>query len=216
MYRLINDNIAAILAKIKQRENVDIYDDLMLNRNRADADDYQNDYKKYWQLHMGRLSDDFCKVYFNKLKDNLANPTSLSQVVDDLYDMEPNKNGNSIQFSFASKLWHMVEPTSPLYDSLVARYYFFNVPTDKDWTKRRDKLLTFYEFLIYEYKRVIDNKLLEPSILDFRRRFYSRTLFTDDRIIDFLIWSCVTELATVGKSSRTLDIFYGNGGLIPA
>ena len=91
--------------------------------------------------------------------------------VSDIYKIPTNKSGRqSLQISFATKLLHMVNPTTPIYDSMVAAFYFFDEPG------RKQPL-----------------QLLSPAIQSFRRRF-SPQHFTDEKVIDSLLWAFVSLL----------------------
>jgi hypothetical protein len=87
----------------------------------------------------------------------------------------------------------MADPQLPIYDSLVANFYFFKGPNNPDWEKRLNQYMLFYNFLIKEYKRIIDKGLLNDPIQQFKDKFDAQN-FTDQRIIDLLIWAFVKLL----------------------
>ena len=84
----------------------------------------------------------------------------------------------------------------PIYDSQVAAFYFFQEPDIKDAKdpgdlKRRIGVFTsFHDFLRQEYARVLQNNLLASAIKEFRVRL-SPQHFTDEKIVDSLIWAFV-------------------------
>ena len=190
-YKLINHNLPAILEWISQSGHVDKYDYLINNRNLAATDpEYQRRYRDYWKLLGIIVSPDFCNKYFAILQINLNNPTNLNQVVRELYKIPVNARGHrKIHFSFSSKLIHMVDPHSPIYDSMVKSFFFFSSKA-KTFEERISELLKFHQFLITEYQRVLNEGLLKESIEAFRKRFRPET-FTDEKIIDSLIWAFV-------------------------
>jgi len=104
----------------------------------------------------------------------------------------PNYRGG-LQFSFATKLAHMVDPRLPVYDSLVAAFYF-HVPrsgASQLETRLRD-LLSFYKFLRVEYARVLGDGLLADAIQRFRARFPDNNEICDERVVDWLLWAWVS------------------------
>ena len=100
----------------------------------------------------------------------------------------------SLQFSFASKLAHMVNPRLPVYDRMVETFYFlprsyFGTPDNKLLN-----LMSSYHFLVGEYERVLRERLLEPAVHAFRQRFALSADYTDEKIIDTLIWKFIPFL----------------------
>jgi hypothetical protein len=51
-----------------------------------------------------------------------------------------------------------------------------------------------------EYKRVLDHRLLRGTLIEFRRRFDHDNKFTEEKIVDTLIWRFVSLLR-----SRDID-----------
>ncbi len=190
MYELININLLAILKSLPlQLGHVDEYDYLMQNRYLVGDLGYQKRYCTYWRLFGAGLSADFRREYFTILQEHLNNNnTNLEQVLRKLYIKPVNAKGHrKIQFSFSSKLIHMVDPHSPIYDSMVASFFSFNAKA-KTTEEKISELLEFHQFLVAEYQRVLKLDLLTPSIQQFRQLF-SPIKFTDEKVIDSLIWA---------------------------
>lgn len=194
MYQLINKNVKIILSSIDREKEIKPY--LTILRLFNDGRIYNNAefqfvYRKYYQLNAARLSEDYCTHYFNVM-DELRNieHNDIINVVEKLYEVPTNSRGKQvIMFSFATKLIHTIDNTQPLYDSFVADFYFFP-QIDSNWTYSK-KLFTYlesYGYLQQEYKRIIDNHLLSESIELFRKRFDLPQAYTDQEIIDTLLW----------------------------
>lgn len=78
---------------------------------------------------------------------------------------------------------------------MIADFFFFSPPdSNKELDFRLQSLSTFYAFLCNEYQRVLEHDLLEPSILRFRQIRGVDDTYTDEKIIDTLIWPFVTSL----------------------
>jgi hypothetical protein len=200
MYSLINRHIDLVLSNVNRDLDIDTYLYLMgtfAKINVAQDEVFQLKYRTYWGLNAARLSHDFCLAYFDLMECLRGNNNFDIEVVSrQLYETPTHKNGRqSLQFSFASKLVHTLEPKKPIYDSRVADFFFFP-PLDptKELDIKLQALLPFYRFLCLEYERVLTKGLLEPSITKFRSTYELDRTYTDEKIIDTLIWRFVTLL----------------------
>jgi len=192
MYNLINNNIPMTLQKI-EGPWVNEYDWLISHLQDCDQPAYQRRFKVFWRLNAARLCEPFCEAYFQELQSARENIPDLSHLAMALHATPTHQNGRrSLQFSFASKLLHMVSPSMPIYDSLVAAFYFYEEPSRKlPMNRRVDSLVGFHSFLCTEYQRILKNNLLAPSIAAFRKKFHPQN-FSDEKIIDSLIWGYVS------------------------
>ena len=166
---------------------------------------FQNEYRNYWKMNAARLDDTFYRAYFDLLENSRQDyELNIEHIVETLSRAHRKKG---LQFSFASKLIHMIKPHKPIYDSFVASFYFYTpLPKtpqrrnenddqyfDRDLNTRLTFFREFYDYLINEYTRIIEYNLLQPSLDRFRNRFPQCTAdnCTDERIIDSLIWHFV-------------------------
>ncbi|MBN1507203.1 MAG: hypothetical protein JW955_10180 [Sedimentisphaerales bacterium] len=120
------------------------------------------------------------------------------------------RGGQSLEFSFATKLVHMVSPSSPIYDANVRAFYLFPDVKGSGYTEpRMADYLKVYDALVREYNRILTHGLLSHSIDRFKEELNPER-FTDIKIIDSLIWAFVTwarqGLARQGPA-------FGNGEL---
>jgi hypothetical protein len=204
MYDLINGHIQAILGTIPQ-SHVTEYDWLIQNLGQCATPQYQGRYKNYWRLNVARLSANYCNVYFQALQTAQLNPPTVGNLAQQLYNTPTHGNGRqSLQFSFATKLLHMVNPNAPIYDSLVAAFYFFQEPgRNLALTQRIAAFAAFHAFLAQEYRRILANSLLGVSIQAFRQRLNPQQS-TDEKVIDSLLWAYVALLRNGGVSNETI------------
>lgn len=200
MYTLINQNIDLVLATLDYRLDIGTYLNLMRRFNQGDISHdpvFHLDYRRYWRLNAARLSESFCSAYFD-LMESLRGQENveIEVVARRLYQVPTHKNGRqSLQFSFASKLIHTLDSHRPIYDSLIADFFFFRPPDpNKELDFRLRSFSTFYSFLCHEFKRILEQGLLEPSISRFRHIQGVEDAYTDEKIIDILIWRFVTLL----------------------
>jgi hypothetical protein len=199
MYRLINNNCDAVLGELERKLDVPGYQDLqrlLREVNVADDNDFQRKYRTYWRMNVARLGDDFYRRYFGLLEESkTVGSPDVALVIQQLSVRSSSTERQSIQFSFASKLVHTLDPRAPVYDSLVAAFYFF-VPTSSGEgpDRKLGRLLEFYGFLRSEYERVITLGLLDTAIRRFRGRVRLQESLCDERVVDFLIWGFVKLL----------------------
>lgn len=211
MYQLINENIGQVMDTIDRRKDIDPYLNMAEIFNKgsiSENDNYKAIYRKYWQLNAARLSDEYCGHYFKVMEDyRHIDRIDIEDVVRALYEVPSNSKGKTIQFSFATKLIHTIDNTRPVYDSLVCDFYF--LPQIKSSWKYNKKLTVYtqaYNFLICEHKRVLNNNILSGSIGAFRECFGVPITYTDEKIIDTLLW----KFASFARSGAILlgDIVY--------
>ncbi len=187
IYDQINKNISNVIQGIPSA-HVSDYDYLIENLNNSANAGYQSRYKTYWRLHGAGLSQDYCDIYFQYLQNAVLNPLPLKTLVTELYQVPCSPNRKAIQFSFCTKLCHMIDRKLPIYDSKIAEFYNFKRPDSQISAERRINMyIRFYEFLKAEYQKVLDSKILDESIKSFRVSFQPKN-FTDIKIIDSLIW----------------------------
>jgi hypothetical protein len=194
MYQIINENIIKVLGAIDKEKDIDPYlkmAEMFSAGSVSDNDEYKTIYRKYWQLNAARLSDHYCNHYFQVMEDHRhKDQIDIEAVVKALYEVPSNSKGiKTIQFSFATKLLHTIDNTRPVYDSLVGDFYFF--PQIKPTWKYGKKLSAYtraYTFLLSEYKRILDKGLLSESLQQFRERFRPPDTYTDQKIVDTLLW----------------------------
>ena len=187
-YDEINANINEILQSVSLM-HVTEYDWLVQNLHRAAEADYQRRYKNYWRLNGAGLSQQFCQEYFQRLQEANNNVPELGILVNQLYKIPIRPNKHALQFSFCTKLCHMLDRHLPIYDSNIRNFYDFKRPSYSLPVQQRiAQFVDFHQYLVTEYDRVLHDGLLSESIQIFRQRLHPRH-FTDIKVIDSLIWA---------------------------
>jgi hypothetical protein len=214
MYAIINHNAGALLDTINPQADIDPYVWLLgalPNLNIAQDQEFQRVYRRYWQLNPARLSEGYLAAYFGHLEQLKFQPehVTVEGVARHLLPVPTHGNGRqSLQFSFASKLVHMLNPEQPVYDSMVESFFFLPTGGANETTEQKiARLLISYEFLRAEYGRVLEQGLLAQAIAQFRMRFGVNAGYTDRKIIDTLIWKFVGFLK--GGAVRNGVVVYG-------
>jgi hypothetical protein len=193
MYALINSSIEMLMRGISRIEHVQPYVDIceLFSEGKSSSKDFRFKYRKFFQLNAARLSEEFCSRYFALLEQNRSNEeVDPFNIVETLYEIPSNSKGtNAVHFSFATKLVHTIDRNRPIYDSMVAAFYFF--PEIKPTWGKDKKISEYkqvYSFLGKEYARVLEQRLLADSIQAFRQKFALGQSYSDIKVIDTLIW----------------------------
>ena len=185
MYDLINAYVGDVLKSIPP---VDIRDYASLVQNltqtQVAAPTFQKKYTTYWGMRFPCPA--WLAVYFQSLQNAVLNPPTLSPLFSISTIPPTTAKGRTVECSFATKLLHMVKPRTPVYDSNVAAFYFFQAPNSGP-QKKIAAYVDFHNFLVQEYGRVLQNGLLAASLQAFRQKFPLALQFTDEKVIDFLI-----------------------------
>jgi hypothetical protein len=188
MYSVISTFHQTIIGSIPP-QYVKQYERIRENVAQADNAEYQKDYKDFWRMNVSQLSKDFYARYFGLLK--APTTPDLSGLCDTLYEVSTRLDGTrTLQFSFATKLLHILNPHLPVYDSRVARFFLLKAHTSGTVKERTEKLTAFHNFLVADYARIINSGQLAPAIAAFRERFNPQH-HTDEKIVDWLIWALV-------------------------
>ena len=211
-YGRIKRNVCALLDSIDSRYDniiqpyIDIRNGICRNVNVADDDAFQKTYKDYFKL--GRvLSSEWIQDYFRlmnggvdglrprqdeRLRGNHNEVTDLLlRVIHHLRGVYFDcKKKDRVDFSFSTKLLHVLNPDLPIYDSTVREFYCLRGVSGGNADARIRKCAPLYKHLISEYQCVLDTDALAGPIAAFRRRFRGRgeEVFTDIKVIDTLIW----------------------------
>jgi hypothetical protein len=198
MFRLIEAHCESVVASVPQ-DHVPNYDWLVENLRQVGELQYQARYRVFWAMNVVRPSPIYCAEYFRRLEAATGNLPMLGSLVTDLYNLPVQANGRqSLQFSFATKLLHMQDRHLPIYDSQIAAFYFFQEPDRSlDLRQRVKRLDDFHAFLRRQYARILEDGLLTKSIAAFQAQF-KPVHFTDEKIIDSLIWAFVSKLRNGG------------------
>lgn len=212
MYAQINANAATLVRERRLPDAVRAYAHLRARFGETDVQkdgDFRRRYRIFWALNVARLGESWLNRYFGLLEDLKGQrDVSLEAIVRELSSgAESGHGGGSLQFSFASKLLHMLDPAQPIYDRLIANFYFFDPPiAQRAFDERLRVLLHFYEFVRTDYRRVLAEGKLADAIRSFRSVHADARTFTDEKVIDFLVWTYVRDLR--GGAQREGRLLY--------
>jgi hypothetical protein len=204
MYRAINEHIRLVLNAINPRKEVTPYENLAamfagLGGKVSGDVEFRRSFKYFWAMNSAFLTPGFQDRFFQLLQERHGDSRDpmevVRQVAVELYHIETQRGRYSLQFSFATKLVHTINPRAPVHDSNVRAFYLFSTyPQAKSWEQKLERLMRDYEFLVSEYKRIIDQKLLATAISAYRAEFEPDHALSNERVIDALVWSYVSLL----------------------
>lgn len=192
-YKTIN-NLAPEIFHLKRgllEKHVYEYDYLFDNLNLVDQVDYRNSYMKFWDMTGKELTHEYLNEYFKKLSLGIANGKKykVNELLMFFVTIEDLVVMGSMEFSFATKLVHMLDNKLPIFDSHIKEFYgLMRPPTLLNPYDRIDLFYNHvYNFLNKEIERIIHLGLLDKAIKEFEKQFFPKR-FSKEKIIDSLIW----------------------------
>ena len=185
----LTENKVRIFNKIHQKISVvDKYPSIMRMYQECGclSNNFQREYKIFYQLNTAGLSDEQKQKYFGLLSNKADR---LETILDALYKMPTRKNLHSIQFSFATKLLHTLDVNQPIYDSNVGKMFDLKVVGSNKEQKIRS-CLEIYNFLKSTYRSLLSDSKIRSLISAFREEFgYGENDMSDTKVLDFIIWA---------------------------
>ncbi|MEW6381166.1 MAG: hypothetical protein AB1611_16380 [bacterium] len=139
-YKIIEKDILKIVQEIKKKDSTHVsdYDWLFDRLHQTDVStdmEYQKTYKNYWRMNRRALPDEWFKKYFEILEEAKYCEKAkycevdISKICLDLYNIKNTRGEKSLQFSFATKLAHMIDNNSPIYDNFIRSFYQLSFPS---------------------------------------------------------------------------------------
>jgi hypothetical protein len=194
---MMNDHCDAVLAELQRISDVARYVELRRRLAQVDVSKdlaFQELYRAYWKMNVARLGDRFYTHYFARMESLKGREIDdIDGTIRDLALISNTTERPSLQFSLATKLLNTVDSRTPVYDSNVSMFYFFDPPPAEQLVETRlAELLSFYGFLRAEYARIVREGLLDVCIARFRERF--TVALDNERVIDLLIWGFTSLL----------------------
>lgn len=205
MYGLINDCADLINEAIDPIHHINPYTSLLANIRNVDVSEdvnFQTTYKSYWKMTRAVSNPQWYLRYFELLQhynqdDNFAENELVEHVVRELYliPAHVNRERRSVQFSFATKLVHMLRPHYPVFDGNIRQFYFLP-EMGQNLDERLEDRRYSQAFLVGEYERILEGCLMAPAINSFRNHFgeHLGPNYTDEKVIDTILWRFVALL----------------------
>ena len=179
---------AAIFKNIEQ-ESIDVY--IFLHREAQKGDVAQDNvfqfvFRSFYRLDSAGLGPKIKKKYFRLLGKKCQD---LKIILEKLHEIKTLRNLNTVQFSFATKLLHTLDPRNPIYDSKVALATHIHTGGNTP-ESRIQSCMEKYEELRQIHATLLKNVGIQRVISRFRNKFkVSSQVIPNVKIVDFLLWS---------------------------
>ena len=187
----IEKHSTEIIKNIDQ-ESVDVYNFLKKEFNESNVNEnylFQFVFRSFYRIDNAGLTPEFKKEYFEILEENRNEKQfDFEKILRRLYSF-PNKKGqNTLQFSFATKMFNTIDDIMPIYDSEVAKMFSMTRPYQSKFEIKLDKYLEQLEKIQNGYEQIIKQNLIPETIGLFDE------IFTDNKLsemkkLDFIFWS---------------------------
>lgn len=199
----INRYSNEIIENIEQ-ESIDVFNFLKTEYSKSDVTKnylFQFVYRSFFRLDNAGLTPEFKTEYFELLETNRKEKQfNFEKILKRLFDFPNRKGQNTLQFSFTTKMFNMIDNLMPIYDSEVAKMFGFSRPYNTEFEKKIDKYLYQFDVISKGYNEIRNERLLTKTIELFDDRFKKNNL-SEMKKIDFIFWSAgkiKTQINKVG------------------
>lgn len=148
--------------------------DVSLNR------DFQKSFNGFFR--MGRRTGSYYADYYRYLQEHKTTGITFAEVLTFLYQRH-----NRLEMSFASKMVAMVDPTFPIWDSVVTKGHFRIVAPYANVKNRLQKGIEKYEQYCRCYELYMQTADAKAKIMEFEKHFPA-TDISDVKKLDFMLW----------------------------
>ncbi len=186
----INQNTHSILEKLDV-ESIVVYEFLQKEFSKKDVSKdciFQFMFRSYYRLDNAGLTTEWKQKYFEAIEKNKNNLFDIKKFLLDFSNIKTLRKYNSVQFSFATKAWNILDENKPIYDSFVAKVFNFSPTYSKDINKKIDNYTDFYKKLEEIYQKILKEDLLKEVLKKFDNKFKNNTL-SQIKKIDFIFWA---------------------------
>jgi len=165
-------------------ESVRVYEWLETHKGEPKSPVFQFVFRSYYRIDNAGLTNDWKVRYFEFLD---RRGSELRTILEGLYHIPTARKVKSLQFSFATKLLHTLDPSRPIYDSKVAELLGLPVKKGKDFAANVGACVTVYEDLREAQRQLLLDVGVKNRIAELKALYNSR--IGDEKALDFLLWS---------------------------
>lgn len=175
-----------------ERESIDVYQFLKEGFENSDVTQnylFQFVFRSFYRIDNAGLTPEFKKEYFKIMEQNRNEKQfDFKRVFKRLYILPDRKGQNTLQFSFVTKLFSIIDNTLPVYDSKVAEMFSFSKPYQSDFDIKVERFLIQYEVIKRSYTEISNLNLIPKAGKLFDLSFANHGL-TETKKLDFIFWS---------------------------
>lgn len=187
----IENNSTEIIENIDQ-ESVDVYNFLKSEFKKSNVNKnhlFQFVFRSFYRIDNAGLTPELKKEYFNILQQyRNEKKFDFEKVLRRLYSFPNRKGQNTLQFSFATKMFNTINDSMSIYDSKVARVFSLSRPYQSKFEIKLDKYLDQLDKIQTSYKQIIEQNLLPKTTGLFDQEFKDNKL-SEMKKLDFIFWS---------------------------
>ncbi len=174
----ITQNFEKIIARLADEE-ICVYEFLKSEFDKCDVTKnflFQFVFRSFYRLDNAGLTKEWKERYFELMQKYRITNLDLGKLVLELSAVPTLRGHNSLQFSFATKLYATVYDEKPIYDSYIANVFGFKPPTTGTMELRINRFVAFYNELEETYKDLLVEGKLEIVLQEFDKKFIENTL----------------------------------------
>ncbi|MBE6948162.1 MAG: hypothetical protein E7454_07970 [Ruminococcaceae bacterium] len=142
--------------------------------------DFQREFNGFFR--MGRRTQAYYNDYYNYLQQHKETGVSFAEALAYLY-----RKHNRLEMSFVSKMVALVDPTFPIWDSVVTKGHFGISAPYTNTKNRLEKGIEKYMQYCKCYDRYMQSDEAKAKIAEFNKLF-PLTEITEVKKLDFMLW----------------------------
>lgn len=142
--------------------------------------DFQTAFNGFYR--MGRRTEAYYSDYYTYLQNHKISGTSFGDILGFLYQQH-----GRLEMSFSSKMVAMIDPTFPIWDSIVTKGHFEIVAPYAKAKNRLQKGIELYNQYCRCYNAYLQTSEAKSKIAEFNEQF-PNTDITDVKKLDFILW----------------------------
>ena len=113
----------------------------------------------------------------------------IDQIPSVCKDLKLHDKNGKIHFSYATKMFHLLNPEIPIYDSMVAKVFRFNPPYSRQEDIKLNKYLEFLKHISKCYEAIKKEDKIDSLIASIQEEYPQITKAGYTKVMDFMIWS---------------------------
>lgn len=169
-------------------ESIRVYEWLEAHKEAPENPVFQFVFRSYYRIDNAGLTSGWKVRYFEFLSQK---ERFLKPILEGLYHIPTTRNANSLQFSFATKLLHTLDPSQPIYDSKVADLLGLSFKKKKDFAANIATCIAVYEELRKSHQELLTDDGVKSRVAALKACY--KTKISEEKALDFLLWSVGKE-----------------------
>lgn len=153
---------------------------LLFETDVAENRDFQRAFNGFFR--MGRRSDAYYADFYGYLERHKSTGISFSDALECFYEKH-----SRLEMSFVSKMVALVDPSRPIWDSIVTKGHFGIVAPYANAKNRLQKGIEKYDQYCRSYSTYMQTAEAKEKIKEFDK-LLPNTEITDVKKLDFMLW----------------------------